>query len=326
MLKKSMAILAVSTLGLTGCAATEESLTLYSGRKENLVQPLIDQFTADTGIEVDVRYAETSEMAALILEEGENTSADVFFGVGGAALGALSNAGALVEIDQELLDLVPAGFRSVDDDWIGTSGRARIMVYNPERVTEVPESVMELANPEWAERLAIAPTYSSFQAFVTAMRVVEGDDATAEWLEAMNEQALIFGKDEEVMEAVENGTADAGMVNHYYFYRRGVEEGFENLTSQASYFGSNDVGNLVNVAGVGMLNDSENAKAFVEYLLSDAGQSYFSEETMEYPLTSTVEADADLIPLDQIPTAELDLNEIDQLDRTLEMMREAGLL
>lgn len=326
MLKKSMAILAVSTLGLTGCAATEESLTLYSGRKENLVQPLIDQFTADTGIEVEVRYAETSEMAALILEEGENTQADVFFGVGGAALGALSNAGALVEIDQELLDLVPAGFRSVDDDWIGTSGRARIMVYNPERVTEVPESVMDLANPEWAERLAIAPTYSSFQAFVTAMRVVEGDEATADWLSAMNEQALIFGKDEEVMEAVENGTADAGMVNHYYFYRRGVEEGFENLTSQASYFGSTDVGNLVNVAGAGMLNDSENAKAFVEYLLSDAGQSYFSEETMEYPLTSTVEADADLIPLDQIPTAELDLNEIDQLDRTLEMMREAGLL
>lgn len=326
MIKKSAAILAVSTLGLTGCAATEESLTLYSGRKENLVQPLLDQFTADTGIEVEVRYAETSEMAALILEEGENTSADVFFGVGGAALGALSNAGAFVDIDQDLLDLVPAGFRSVDDDWVGTSGRARIMVYNPERVDEVPDSVMELANPEWADRIAIAPTYSSFQAFVTAMRVVEGDDATAEWLAAMSDHALIFGKDEEVMEAVESGTADAGMVNHYYFYRRGVEEGFENLTSRASYFGSTDVGNLVNVAGVGMLNDSENAKAFVEYLLSDAGQRYFSEETMEYPLTSTVEADADLIPLDQIPTAELDLNEIDQLDRTLEMMREAGLL
>jgi iron(III) transport system substrate-binding protein len=326
MLKKSMAILAVSTLGLTGCAATEESLTLYSGRKETLVQPLLDQFTADTGIEVEVRYAGTSETAALILEEGDNTNADVFFGVGGAALGALSRAGAFVEIDQEILDLVPAKFRSVDDDWIGTSGRARIMVYNKENVTEIPSSVMELANAEWKDRIAIAPSYGSFQAFVTAMRVIEGDDAAFEWLEAMNENALIFSKDEEVMEAVESGVADAGLVNHYYFYRRGVEDGFENLTSDAAFFGSNDVGNLVNVAGVGMLNDSAEAKAFVEYLLSDAGQQYFSDETMEYPLTGTVQPSERLIPLDQVPTAELDLNDIDQLDRTLELMREAGLL
>ena len=326
MLKKSMAILAVSTLGVTGCAATEESLTLYSGRKETLVHPLLDQFTADTGIEVEVRYAGTSETAALILEEGDNTNADVFFGVGGASLGALSRAGAFVEIDQEILDLVPAEFRSVDGDWIGTSGRARIMVHNKENVTEIPASVMELANVEWKDRIAIAPSYGSFQAFVTAMRVIEGDDVAFEWLEAMNENALIFSKDEEVMEAVESGVADAGLVNHYYFYRRGVEDGFENLTSDAAFFGSNDVGNLVNVAGVGMLNDSAEAKAFVEYLLSDAGQQYFSDETMEYPLTGTVQPSERLIPLDQVPTAELDLNDVDQLDGTLELMREAGLL
>lgn len=326
MLKKSIAFLAVSTLGLTGCAATEESLVLYSGRKEALVQPLLDQFTADTGIEVEVRYAGTSETAALILEEGENTQADVFFGVGGAALGALSRGGAFVDIDQEILDLVPVKFRSVDNDWVGTSGRARIMVYNKQNVTQTPESVMDLANADWKDRIAIAPSYGSFQAFVTAMRVVEGDQATLEWLRAMNENALIFNKDEEVMEAVESGTADAGLVNHYYFYRRGVEDGFENLISEAGFFGSEDVGNLVNVAGIGMLNNSEPAKAFVEYLLSDKGQKYFSDETMEYPLTGTVQPSEKLIPLDQVPTAELDLNDIDQLDRTLELMREAGLL
>ena len=326
MLKKSMAVLAVSTLGLTGCSASEESLTLYSGRKETLVQPLLDQFTEDTGIEVEVRYAGTSETAALILEEGDNTQADVFFGVGGAALGALSRGGAFVEIDQQILNLVPAKFRSVNNDWVGTSGRARIMVYNKENVNRIPTSVMELAGNEWKDRIAIAPSYGSFQAFVTAMRVIEGDDATLEWLKAMSENALIFNKDEEVMEAVESGTADAGLVNHYYFYRRGVEDGFENLVSDAAFFGSNDVGNLVNVAGVGMLNDSAEAKAFVEYLLSDKGQQYFSDETMEYPLTGSVQPSEKLIPLDQVPTAELDLNDIDQLDRTLELMREAGLL
>jgi len=326
MLKKSAAILAVSTLGLTGCVAEEEALTLYSGRKENLVQPMIDNFTEETGIEVDVRYAGTSELAALILEEGENTNADVFYGVGGAALGALSRSGAFVDIDQEMLDLVPVGFRSADDDWVGTSGRARIFVYDPEKVDEVPDSVMELANPEWADRVAIAPSYGSFQAFVTAMSVIEGDDATLEWLQAMNEHGLKFNKDEEVMEAVENGTADAGMVNHYYWNRRGIEEGYENIVSTTGFFGSKDVGNLVNVAGAGMLNDSDNAKAFIEYLLSEEAQTYFAEETMEYPLVSTVETSPDLIPLDEVPTAELDLNDIDQLDRTLELMREAGLL
>ena len=326
MFKKSLAVVALSTLGLTGCAATEESLTLYSGRKESLVQPLIDQFTTETGIQVEVRYAGTSETAALILEEGENTNADVFFGVGGAALGALSRAGIFIELDQELLTQVPARFRSADNDWIGTSGRARILVYNQQTVDEIPESVMEFAGPEWAQRIAIAPSYGSFQAFVTAMRVIEGDDATLEWLKAMNDQALIFNKDEEVMEAVEAGTADAGLVNHYYFYRRGVEDGFENLISAAAFFGARDVGNLVNVAGVGLLKDSEPAKAFVEYLISDAGQQYFSDQTMEYPLTSTVAPSEKLIPLDQVPTAELDLNDIDQLDGTLELMREAGLL
>jgi len=326
MVKKSAAILAVTTLGLTGCVAEEEALTLYSGRKENLVQPLIDQFTADTGIEVDVRYAGTSETAALILEEGDNTNADVFYGVGGAALGALSAAGAFVEIDQEILDLAPEAYRSAEGEWVGTSGRARILVYNPETVAEVPNSVMDLANSEWDGRVAIAPSYGSFQAFVTAMRVVEGEQAALDWLNAMSEQAVIFGRDEEVMEAVESGQVDTGMVNHYYWNRRGIEQGYDNLTSAAAFFNSTDVGNLVNVAGVGMLNESESAKTFVEYLLSDSAQTYFAETTKEYPLVSTVEADPELIPLDEIPTAELDLNDIDQLDRTLELMREAGLL
>ncbi len=326
MLKKSAAILAVSMLGLTGCVAEEEALTLYSGRKENLVQPLIDQFTEDTGIEVDVRYAGTSETAALILEEGDNTNADVFYGVGGAALGALSAAGAFVELDQDVLDLVPEAYRSADDEWVGTSGRARILVYNTETVAEVPDSVLDLANPEWDGRVAIAPSYGSFQAFVTAMRVVEGEQVARDWLNAMSEQAVIFGRDEEVMEAVESGQVDTGMVNHYYWNRRGIEQGYDNLTSAAAFFGTTDVGNLVNVAGVGIVTDSEQARTFVEYLLSDSAQTYFAETTMEYPLVSTVEAAEELIPLDEIPTAELDLNDIDQLDRTLEMMREAGLL
>ena len=326
MLKKSAAILAVATLGLTGCVAEEEALTLYSGRKENLVQPLIDQFTEDTGIEVEVRYAGTSETAALILEEGDNTNADVFYGVGGAALGALSAAGAFVELDQSILDLVPEAYRSAENEWVGTSGRARILVYNPETVAEVPDSVLDLAGPEWDGRVAIAPSYGSFQAFVTAMRVVEGEQVAMDWLTAMSEQAVIFGRDEEVMEAVESGQVDTGMVNHYYWNRRGIEQGYENLTSAAAFFGTTDVGNLVNVAGVGIVSDSEQARTFVEYLLSDSAQTYFAETTMEYPLVSTVEAAEELIPLDEIPTAELDLNDIDQLDRTLEMMREAGLL
>lgn len=330
MQKKFVAALAaVSALvGLAGCApqesaGEENSIVVYAGRDEALVQPLIDQFTEATGITVEVRYAGSAELAAQLLEEGDNSPANVFFAQDAGALGAVSKARLLSELPSEIYGLVPAGYSAQDRTWVGVSGRVRVMVYDPEKVTEIPASVFDLADPSWQGRIAIAPTNASFQAFVTAMRSVYGDEAALQWLEAMKQNSVIYEKNGAILEAVEAGQVDAGLINHYYWHKRALEQENRSLLAQ---FESADIGNLVNAAGVGIVNDSSAAREFVSYLLSPEGQQYFAEATREYPLVRGLEPADDLTPLSQIPAPEFDLNDLDALEGTLDLIRAAGLI
>ncbi len=322
------AVLALA-IGLTACTSadeTESTLTVYSGRSEALIQPLIDSFEEATGIEVTVRYAGSAELAAQLLEEGNNSPADVFFAQDAGALGAIAKAGMLKTMNADLLALVPAEYSAEDGSWVGVSGRVRTLNYNPEKVTTLPGSVFDLADSSWRGHIGIAPTNASFQAFVTAMRVVEGEQKTLEWLEAMKQNAVIFEKNSAILEAVETGQVDAGLINHYYWYARGKELGFDALTSKLAQFESGDVGNLINSAGVGLVSDSSAALVFVEYLLSDFAQAYFADATSEYPLISGVDADVDLVPLIEIPGPKVDLSDLDGLEQTLDLIRQAGLM
>jgi iron(III) transport system substrate-binding protein len=320
-------VAAASVLGLTACAPQgDDELVIYVGRSETLIQPLIDQYIAESGVNVQVRYAGSAELAAQILEEGGNSPADVFMAQDAGALGAVSKAGFLRVMDQDLLNLVSAEYRAQDGTWLGVSGRVRVFNYNPEKVTELPSSVMDLAGPEWKGRVGIAPTNSSFQAFVTAMIQIEGEAATLEWLRAMKENGVIYDKNSAILEAVETGQVDSGLINHYYWYAKGAEVGFENLNTEIAAFESLDVGNLRNVAGVGILSDDPKAKAFVEFLLSETAQLYFVNETSEYPLIQGVEPLPGLTPLDQIPAPEFDLNDLEALEETLKLIRAAGLI
>ena len=323
------ALVAVTTLAGCGVQAPVEeknSIVVYAGRSEELVQPLIDQFEEETGISVEVRYAGSAELAAQLLEEGKNSPADVFFAQDAGALGAIAKAGLLTKLPSEIYDLVPASYSAADGSWVGVSGRVRVLNYNPENVTELPASVYDLADPSWKGRIGIAPTNASFQAFVTAMRVLDGDEKTLGWLEAMKENAVLFEKNGAILEAVEAGQIDAGLINHYYWFARAQEVGLENMKSALGQFQASDAGNLINAAGVGILKDSTAARKFVEYLLSETGQSYFAEETREYPLVEGVEMVDDLTPLSQIPAPDVDLSDLDALDQTLELIRQAGLI
>ncbi|HEY7853603.1 MAG TPA: iron ABC transporter substrate-binding protein [Aquiluna sp.] len=324
------ALAAVSVVGLAGCAPADSDgdFVVYVGRSETLIQPLIDQYVAESGIEVQVRYAGSAELAAQILEEGDNSPADVFFAQDAGALGAVSKAGFLRELDAELLNLIAPEYRAADGTWMGASGRVRVFNYNTDQVSEaeLPSSVLDLAGPEWRGRIGIAPTNSSFQAFVTALAKVEGEDVAAEWLSAMKENGVIYEKNSAILEAVESGQVDAGLINHYYWYAKGNEVGFENLNSEIAAFESQDVGNLRNVAGVGIVSEDPRAKDFVEFLLSETAQQYFVNETSEYPLIDGVEPMAGLTPLDQIPAPEFDLNDLEALEETLQLIRAAGLI
>ncbi len=330
-LVKTLTITLAALVALSGCApqaeqAQQESIVVYSGRDEELVQPLVDQFEAETGIQVEVRYAGSAELAAQLLEEGENSPADVFFSQDAGALGAVSNAGLFTKLPSSIYGLVPSAYSAADGMWVGVSGRVRVLNYNPATVTELPKSVFDLADPSWKGRIGIAPTNASFQAFVTAMRVVEGDEKTLAWLQAMKENAVIFEKNGAILEAVEAGVVDAGLINHYYWFALAKEQGIDNMNSKLAQFESNDVGNLINAAGVGILKDSPAAQKFVEYLLSETGQTYFAEQTREYPLIAGVSAADDLTPLEQIPAPKVDLSDLDSLERTLELIRQAGLI
>lgn len=333
-LKISLASIAALTAvtALAGCAKeapipTEtDSITIYSGRSEDLIAPLLEQFTAETGIEIEVRYAGSAELAAQILEEGSNIQADVFFSQDAGALGALTEAGIFKTLGSDTTDLVDAKYRAADNTWVGVSGRSRVLSYNPELLAEadLPNSVLDLADPAWKGKVGIAPSNASFQSFVTAMRVIEGEAATAAWLRALKENAVIYEKNGQILEAVETGDISAGLINHYYWFERAVEVGEENMTSKMAWFESGDVGNLVNVAGVGVLSDKPEAATFAKWLLGETAQNFFVEKTSEYSLIG-IPAQEWLPSLESIASPEIDLSALAPLAETLELIRAAGL-
>lgn len=323
-------------VALTGCGGTaggvdENKLVIYSGRQEALVDPLIERFEQQTGIATSVRYAGTPELAAQLLEEGESTPADVYFSQDGGALGALGQAGRLEQLSPSVLDTVPARFRADDGTWVGTSGRARVIVYDPRQVPEpeVPDSVFELTEPRWRGKVGIAPSNASFAAFVTAIRVLRGDQAAKDWLDGMRaNEVQKFDNNIAILNAVKDGVVPLGLINHYYYYEQVAESGAAAMPARLKFLPGGDPGALVNVAGVGILRGSdhaEQARRFVEFLLSAQSQSYFAEQTKEYPLVAGVPAVADLPPLESLQSPQIDLSDLGTLEQTQQMIRDAGL-
>jgi iron(III) transport system substrate-binding protein len=316
-------------IALSGCAPTTsdsaESITIYSGRSETLITELLSAFTEETGITVNVRYGDSAELAAQILEEGSNVQADVFFSQDAGALGALAKEGLTKSLPTDITDLVDASYKSKDSQWVGVSGRARVLVINPTKVTKLPTSYKDLMEPSWKGRIAIAPTNASFQAFITAIRVTEGEQAAQDFLAAMKVNAVLFEKNGLILQAVEDGVVDAGLINHYYWFELENEKGVGNMKSELVWFEDQDAGNLINVAGAAVLSENPSANVFVKWLLGDTAQNYFVERTREYSLTGVPEV-AGLKPFGEIKAPKIDLSDLDSLSETLELIREAGLL
>jgi iron(III) transport system substrate-binding protein len=324
------AVAIAGTLGvLTACAPAApatDTIVIYSGRDEALVEPIITLFEEETGVNVDVRYGDSAELAAQLSEEGAASKADIFFAQDAGALGAIESQGLFLELPAAALERVQPEYRSANDCWVGVTGRARVFVYNPELVTELPTSVLELAEPQWADRIAIAPTNASFQSFVTALRVINGDDVAASWLSGIATNAQRFEKNSQILEAVETGTVAAGLINHYYWFQREVEVGAGNMTSRLAAFAPGDAGNLINVSGVGVLSENPYANEFVSFLLRDDIQRIFVTEVMEYPMVAGIEIPAGIPPLGDIPTPDIDLSNLNDLKVTLELIRASGMI
>ena len=306
-------------------------IILYSGRNENLVGPAIEAFIEATGIRVRTRYASTGAIAAQILEEGDNTPADVVLLQDAGALGALSLEGVLDNLPAEYLDRVDPRFRSPKGEWVGTSGRARVVVYNTERLSpdDLPDSILGFTDPAWKGRIGWPPTNGSFQAFVTALRVQLGEDGARDWLRGIvANDPIAYAKNTPTVAAVAAGEVDVGFVNHYYLHRFLASEG-EGFTARNFYYGGGDPGALVNVAGVGIIkgtNDLEAARVFVDWMLSEEAQTYFATETYEFPLVEGIASPEGVPPLSTLDPPDIDLSDLEDLRGTQDLLRDEGIL
>lgn len=323
-------ILLAATVIASACGG-DSALIIYSGRSEDLVQPIIDQFSDNTGISVKVRYGETAELAATILEEGDNSPADVIFAQDAGAMGALTTEDRLAELPTDLLQRVPPPLRSPDALWVGLSGRARVVAYNTENVSpdELPDSILDFTDPKWKGRIGWPPTNGSFQAFVTALRLTEGEEGARAWLEGIKANgARDYPNNITALEAVANGEVDVAFVNHYYLFRFLAEEGSD-FPARNHYTKGGDPGALVNVAGAGILTTSDKpdeARRFIDFMLSQKAQQYFADETFEYPLIEGVDTHPDLVPLSELEPPAIDLGDLAGLSATLDLLRDTGVL
>lgn len=311
----------------------ETTITVYSGRSEALIGPLLEQFAEDTGIDVAVRYGGSAELAATLREEADadTVRADVFIAQDAGALGAVQRAGILAELPQATLDRVDPAYRSPSGEWVGVSGRARVLVYSTDTIAEaeLPDSILDLTGPEWRGRIGWAPANGSFQAWVTALRLTLGEDDARAWLEAIRDNGVTeYPNNSSIVEAVGRGEVEIGLVNHYYLSRFIAEEG-DDFPARNHFTVAGDVGTLVNVAGAGVLRASDEADAarqLVAYLLADEAQQYFVQETGEYPLVAGIEGPTTGPPIGTVQPTALDLSDLDDLEGTLELLRAVDVL
>ncbi|MGH3567102.1 MAG: extracellular solute-binding protein [Pseudonocardia sp.] len=325
-------VVALLTVALTACSGQSADLTIYSGRNEQLVGGLLTQMEERIGGTVEIRYGDTAELAAQLLEEGDGTEADLFFSQDAGALGALDQAGRLQPLPAPVLDAVPAQYRADDGTWVATSARSRVLFYDPRQVpeAEVPDTLDELLDPKWKGRIGYPPTNPSWQAFVTGIRVLRGEEGARQWLAAFAaNEPVRFGNNIQTLDGVDTGQIALGLSNHYYWYERVVELGADKVNAKVFYVPGGDPLGLVNVAGAGVLastDQPELARRAVEFLVSDTAQQYFADVTAEYPvragITSTVH---DLPELSSLQPPDIDLSDLSTLQQTQALLQEAGL-
>ena len=307
----------------------ENKLIIYSGRSSELVDDIIQEFESTTGIEVEMKYGSTSEMAGMLLEEGKHSPADVFYAQDPGGIGAVEHM--LDTLPDEILEMSPENFQSPQGRWVGVSGRARVVVYNTDVLTEdqLPDSIWDFTDSEWDGRIGWAPTNPSFQSMVTAMRSEWGEEKTENWINGIQENnPTAYPRNTPTVKAVADGEVEVGFVNHYYLFRFLAEEG-EDFSARNYHPRDGGPGATMMISGAGILETSENrenAQQFLKFLLSKQGQEYFAENTFEYPIHDDVETHHMLKPINEIQFPNVSMEDMNDLEGTLALLRRTGVI
>ncbi|MEO7349264.1 MAG: extracellular solute-binding protein [Terrimesophilobacter sp.] len=339
---KPTIVLIAAVLALTGCGVANgsspagvphvsASLVVYVGRNEEHVRPIIEAFEAETGVTVDALYGSTGELATTILQEGEASPADVFFAQDPVYIGALVDVGLLASLPNDIITRVPEGISGPNNEWVGVTARRRVMVYNPNRMSEtnLPQSIYELTGPAWNGRVGIAPTHSSFVSFVASMIATEGESSTRDWLTSIAANSpVLFDGNHEIVEAVAAGDLDVGLVNHYYALQMAAERGSIDVSNHS--FQPGDPGDVLMPTTIGMLESSAHqgvALDFIRFVLRDSSQKHFLENVKEYPLVQGVGTPQGERPLDVELIRNMRLTEVgNNLTLATSLIAQAGLI
>jgi iron(III) transport system substrate-binding protein len=337
-----LAMASAAALGLAACGTSatgsgnagsgdKGTITVYNAQHESLTKEWIDAFTAETGIKVNYRSGDDTEMSNQIVQEGANSPADVFLTENSPAMTQVENAGLFADIDPATVAQVPADYRPSTNKWIGIAARSTVFVYNKDKVSQdkLPKSLMDLQNPEWNGRWAASPSGADFQAIVSAMYQLKGEDATKTWLQALKDHAKSYKGNSTAMKAVNSGEVDGAVIYHYYWFGDQAKTGENSKNVGVEYFKNQDPGAFVSVSGGGVLKSSKNqaaAQEFVKFVTGKKGQEVLQKGTSyEYAVGSGVPSNEKLVPLDQLQAPKIDPAKLNS-KKVNELMTAAGLL
>lgn len=310
-----------------------QTITLYNGQHEQTTNALVAAFEKQTGVQVKVRSDDEDVLAQQIEQEGPNSPADVFYTENTPPLVRLDDNGLLAPVDTAALAAVPAQYSAGDHNWIGISARVSMMVYNTDdlKPNQLPKSVLDLAKPNWRGKLDIAPSETDFAPIVTSVAADKGDAAALKWLQALKANAGSHQDpdNETLVDNVNKGITQIGVINHYYWYRLKDEQGANGMHSALARFAPGDDGYLLDVSGAAVLKSSKHqaaAQALVKFLVSNAGEKVLAgSDSWEYPIGSGV-TNPGLPPLSDDKPKRFDLNQIGDGNRAVMLLQQAGLL
>jgi iron(III) transport system substrate-binding protein len=328
-------VLLVSTallLSACGGSSNGRSITLYNGQHEQTTVALVAAFEKQTGIKVDVRTGDEAELGNQILQEGSSSPADVFYTENTPVLEALRERGLLAPVSTSTLAALPSRYDSAQGDWVGVSARVSALVYNTSQIapSQLPGSILELAEPKWKGKLGFAPSETDFQPLVTSIVKFDGKATAERWLKGLQANSKIYPDNETVVAQVNNGESAVGLINHYYWFRLRAEVGHGGMHSALHYYAPGDPGDLVDVSGAAVLKSSSHqaaAQAFLAFLVSRTGQRTIARShSYEYPLRPGVSPAPGLRPFAALKPAPLTPAELGDGSQALALEQKLGLL
>lgn len=318
---------------MTTAAADKPPITLYAGQHQQLVRMIVTAFEKQTGIQVRVRTGEGPQLANQLIEEGKLSPADVYFTENSPELMRLQEKGMLAPVDKTTLAQIPSRYSSPAGDWVGVLARENVLTYDPGliKASALPQSLLNLSEPKWKNKIAIAPSDADFMPLVRAVTVVDGRDKALQWLEGLKRNAQIYQDDEGVASAVNKGAVAMGIINNYYYYRLRQQLGPSHTRSKLHHFGHQDVGALINISGAGVLKSSthpKEAQQLLAFMVSKPTQSMIahSDVDFEYPLRPGVTANQQLKPFSQLQPPPISVGQLGDNQQALQLLQQAGLL